>query len=402
MIKRDIYLNKVIDFKDTPQIIKVISGVRRSGKSSLLQLYKEYLLEQNVPESSIIFINFEDFSYKELLKEETLHRYITKRLDSKGKNYIFLDEIQLVANWQKVVNSFRLNSNNDIYITGSNAALLSGSLATLLAGRYVEIKVYPLSFNEFLSFFNLHEEDKVESFNQYMVTGGMPSLIDLPKKESVRNLYLSDIVNTIIVKDIATIAQIRDVDLLKKLIEFLSTNIGKYTNASKLAGFLTSSGRKSSTETIDNYLKHLEDAFIFLKPGTFNLVGKQLMKTNSKFYIVDIGLRNAIIGSSTLNYGSSLENIIYIELLRRDFKVTTGRFKEWEVDFIAEKQTEKLYIQVTTSILDEKTLDRETRSLKAINDNYPKLILTMDKLPYSDLEGIKVINIIDFLLGSFV
>lgn len=398
MIKRDIYLNKIIDFKDTSQLIKVISGVRRSGKSSLLMLYKEYLLEQSIGEESIIFINFEDFSFRELLSSEALNNYITSKLVSNGKTYIFLDEIQLVEGWQKVVNSLRLNPKNDIYITGSNAALLSGSLATLLSGRYVEIKVYPLSFGEFLTFYNLEKENLVESFNQYMIYGGMPAIVDLTNKESVRNLYLMDIVNTIIVKDIATISQIRDIDLLNKLIEFLSSNIGKYTNASKLAKYILTTGRKSSTETIDNYLKNLEDAFVFLKSKTFNLSGKQLMQTNNKYYIVDLGLRNAIIGSSVLDYGSSLENIIYLELLRREFIVTTGRYKEWEVDFIAQKKEKRLYIQVSASITDQNTLNRELRSLKAIDDNYPKLILTMDRLPYSDLEGIRIVNIIDFLL----
>jgi len=269
-------------------------------------------------------------------------------------------------------------------------------LATLLSGRYIEIKVLPLSFKEFLTFHNLQNRDKIDSFNDYLTTGGMPGLKDIPP--NVRLGYLTDLVNTIIVKDIATLSQIRDIDLLRKVIDFLASNIGKYSNPSTLAGYLTSIGRKSSTETIDAYLRRLEEAFIFLKAGIFNLVGKKMMKTNSKFYAVDLGLRNSIIGASGYDYGPSLENVIYLELLRRGYRVTTGKFAEWEVDFVAEREGKKEYIQVSASIVDEKTLEREIRSLRVIEDNYAKIIMTMDRLPYSDFDGIKVMNIVDFLL----
>ena len=396
MIKRDLYLDKIKALKDTPDLVKAITGVRRSGKSSLLLLFREYLLNQKVPESSIVFINFEDFQYRNLLTAEALHTYLDDRLAKKGMTYLFLDEIQMVDGWEKVVNSLRLNSHCDIYVTGSNASLLSGQLATLLSGRYVAIRVFPLSYKEFLTFHNLHDSDKTESFNTYLNYGGMPGLKDIPP--SVRLDYLSDLVNTIIVKDIATYAQIRDIDLLRKVIDFLASNIGKLSNPSNIADFLLSTGRKSSTETIDNYLMLLEGAFIFLRAGIFNLAGKKMMKTNAKFYSIDLGLRNSIIGASGYDYGSSLENIIYLELLRRGYKVTTGKYNEWEVDFVAGKEGKREYIQVSASIVDEKTLEREIRPLRAINDNYSKTILTMDKLPYPDFDGVKVVNIIDYLL----
>ncbi len=350
MIKRDFYLDKIKALKDTPELIKVITGVRRSGKSSLLLLYREYLMEQQVSESSIVFINFEDFEYRHLLSAEVLHPYLTDRLSKEGKTYLFLDEIQLVDRWEKVVNSLRLNPNCDIYITGSNAALLSGQLATLLSGRYVEIRIYPLSYKEFLTFHHLQETDTTESFNSYLNYGGMPGLKDIPS--SVRLDYLSDVVNTIIVKDIATLAQIRDIDLLRKVIDFLASNIGKFSNPSNIADFLRNTGRKSSTETIDNYLRLLEEAFIFLRAGIYNLSGKNMMKTNAKFYAIDLGLRNSVIGASGYDYGSSLENVVYLELLRRGYKVTTGKYNEWEIDFVAERGGTKEYIQVSASLVD--------------------------------------------------
>ncbi len=396
MIKRDLYLDKIKALKDTPELIKALTGVRRSGKSTLLLLFKEYLMEQKIPESSIIFINFEDFEYRHLLSAENLYPYLNDRLAKRGKTYLFLDEIQMVDDWEKVVNSLRLNPNCDIYITGSNAALLSGQLATLLSGRYVEIRIYPLSYKEFLTFHHLEEADKTDSFNAYLNYGGMPGLKDIPS--SVRLDYLSDVVNTIIVKDIATHSQIRDIDLLRKVIDFLASNIGKFSNPSNIADFLRNTGRKSSTETIDNYLRLLEEAFIFLRAGIYNLSGKRMMKTNAKFYAIDLGLRNSVIGASGYDYGSSLKNLIYLELLRRGYSVTTGKYNEWEVDFVAERGGTKEYIQVSASIVDEKTFEREARPLRAIDDNYPKTILTMDRLPYPDFNGIKVANIIDYLL----
>ncbi|MFA7671159.1 MAG: ATP-binding protein, partial [Sphaerochaetaceae bacterium] len=271
---------------------------------------------------------------------------------------------------------------------------------TLLSGRYIEVRIYPLSFREYLTFNCLEDKDKSDSFSDYMISGGLPALAALPDQNNIKSNYLSDVVNTIIVKDIASHWQVRDIDLLNKLIGFLSSNIGKLTNASNLAGFLTSIGTKTSSETVDNYLRLLEEGFIFLKALRYNLYGKYFMKTNSKYYIVDLGLRNAIIGSSGYDYGSSLENIIFLELLRRGYTVYTGQFKDWEVDFVAKRKNEQLYIQVTASVADENTLNRELRSLKAITDNHPKYILTMDKLPYDDFDGIKGINIIDFLLET--
>jgi predicted AAA+ superfamily ATPase len=304
----------------------------------------------------------------------------------------------MVEEWEDAVNSLRLKRSNDVYITGSNAKLLSGQLATRLSGRYVEIKVMPFSFKEFMNAYGM--SDPVEALNQYMKRGGLPGLLDLPSNANIVNEYLDGVVNTIIVKDIATFAQIRDIDMLRKVIAFLASNIGQQLTASKIAHYLTSTGRKVTLDTIDNYLGLLEEAFIFYRAGRYDIKGKNLMKTNHKFYIVDLGLRNALVGPMLKDYGSSLENVVYLELIRRGYEVSTGKYQDFEIDFIAERQDEKCYIQVCTSMLEESTREGEIRSLNAVNDNYPKYILSMDRLPYNDYEGIRQIYIPDFLLGS--
>ena len=398
MVERRVHLEHISMYKDTPQLVKIITGVRRSGKSGLMDLFHEYLQNQGVASSSIIHINFEEFDFRSIRTAAGLHTWVTERVSNTGKTYILLDEIQMVEEWEDAVNSLRLKRSNDVYITGSNAKLLSGQLATRLSGRYVEIKMMPFSFKEFMHAYGM--SDPVEALNQYMRRGGLPGLLDLPSNANIVNEYLDGVVNTIIVKDIATFAQIRDIDMLRKVIAFLASNIGQQLTASKITHYLTSTGRKVTLDTIDNYLGFLEEAFIFYRAGRYDIKGKNLMKTNHKFYIVDLGLCNALVGPMLKDYGSSLENVVYLELIRRGYEVSTGKYQDFEIDFITERQDEKCYIQVCASMLEKSTREREIRSLHAVNDNYPKYILSMDRLPYNDYEGIRQIYIPDFLLGS--
>ncbi|MFA7560029.1 MAG: ATP-binding protein [Sphaerochaeta sp.] len=396
MIKRNLYLDKLIALKDTQSLIKVITGVRRSGKSALLILFKEFLLESGIQEEDILWINFEDIRYLDIDNAKALHDLVISRLGKGPKQYILLDEVQLVPDWEKAVNSLRLKNEHDLYITGSNATLLSGSLATLLSGRYIEIRVFPLSFQEFLSFHYLEALDRAQAFQKYLTIGGMPGLKEV--SESMQQEYLSAIIDTIVRKDIYANAQIRDEDILTRIIIFLAANVGNPITTQNIATYFASVGKKTTADTIDTYLNYLEEAFIFVKARRFNIKDKSLMKTNNKFYIIDIGLRNALQGIQDGGVGAVLENIVFLELLRRGYTVSVGKFQEWEVDFIAEKPNTRLYIQVSASILDEKTREREIRPLREIQDSYPKLLLTMDSIPFLDFEGIQHRNIIDFLL----
>jgi len=399
MINRQEQLNHILRYKNTPELIKVITGVRRSGKSTLLQLYRAQLINEGVSESEIIHINFEDFLYREINTADKLHDYIESHRSKVSITYIMLDEVQLIPEWEKAVNSLRLNRKNDIYLTGSNANMLSGALANLLSGRYVEIKVLPLSYEEFVAFQGLPEKESadIEIFNKYLLKGGFPGLIDIAAETDTIREYLNGLINTIIVKDIVSVGKVRDVDILLKIIEYAAMNIGNYLTASKISGYLVSTGRKVTADTVDNYFRLLEDAFIFYRAQRFNIKGKSLLKTNNKFYIVDLGLRNILTGSAGQDYGASLENIVYFELLRRGYKVFVGKYDDLEIDFIAVKDDIRIYIQVSSTIIEEDTLARELRPLKALDDNYPKYILTMDKLPYSDFDGIWHVNILSFL-----
>ena len=406
MINRPKQLENILRFRDTPELIKVITGVRRSGKSTLLQLYRRRLIDDGVPESAVVYVNFEDFRFRDIDSAGKLHDYILAIRPAAGVSYIMLDEVQLVPEWERAVNSLRLDRRNDIYLTGSNAAMLSGTLATLLSGRYVEIKILPLSFKEFADFRHTRENTREREvaatglFDQYLLDGGFPGLIDIAGGGDTANDYLAGILNTIIVKDIAIAGKVRDVDILRKIIEFAASNIGNYLTASKISGYLTSTGRKVTADTVDNYLRLLEDAFVFYRAHRYNLKGKHLLKTNNKFYIVDLGLRNAMTGVGGQDYGASLENIVFFELLRRGYQVCVGKYDELEIDFVASKPDARIYIQVSATIMDENTRNRELKPLKALGDNYPKALLTMDRLPYSDYDGIRQINIIDFLLSK--
>ena len=396
---RDLYLNQLIQFKDK-KLIKVITGLRRSGKSTLLSLFENHLITSGVDRNHIIRMNFESFEFDEITNYKELHAYINKRiLDPNKRHYILLDEVQQVSSWERVINSFLVDANVDIFITGSNAYLLSSELSTLLSGRYVEIKMQPLSFKEYIEFLDSDKEMNLpEKFNQYLEYGGLPTIVELLDNPDTIGPFLEGIYNTVLMKDVIERNGVRDAALLESILKFIAANIGSIVSTKKISDYLTSSGRKTTSDTIDNYLKMLENAFIIYKANRYDLKGKMFLKTLEKYYIVDIGIRNKLIGLRNTDYGHVLENIVYLELLRRGYEVTIGKIGSLEVDFVASKPNEKIYYQVSATIMDEKTRERELRPLESISDNYPKYILTMDQTVFNDYSGIRVKNIIDFLL----
>lgn len=399
MKNRDLYLNQLIQFRDK-KLIKVITGLRRSGKSTLLSLFENHLISSGVDEKHIIRMNFESFEFDEITSYKELHAYIKERIiDTNKKHYILLDEVQQVSSWERVINSFLVDANVDIYITGSNAYLLSSELSTLLSGRYVEIKMQPLSFKEYLDFLESDKEMSLqEKFNQYLQYGGLPTVVELLDSPDTIGPFLEGIYNTVLMKDVIERNGVRDAALLESILKFIAANIGSIVSTKKISDYLTSSGRKTTSDTIDNYLKMLENAFIIYKANRYDLKGKMFLKTLEKYYIVDMGIRNRLTGLRNTDYGHVLENIVYLELLRRGYEVTIGKIGSLEVDFVATKTNEKIYYQVSATIMDEKTRDRELRPLESISDNYPKYILTMDQTVFDDYSGIRVKNIIDFLL----
>jgi len=398
-IKREDYLSILRNFKDQ-QIIKVITGIRRCGKSTLLELFQDYLKENGVEEKQIVSINFEDADYEELQDRKKLYEYLKSKLIKDKKTYIFLDEIQKVNEFEKTVDSLFINKDVDLYITGSNAWLLSSELATLLTGRYIEIKMLPLSFKEFLKFANFESNISIdEKFNQYMKYGGMPGIIKLNYDYNLFDDAIKGIYNTVFMKDVIEKNKLIDASLLEKVLKFLMSNTGSLISSKKIADFLTSQGTKVTHNTILNYLKMLENAYIIYKAPRYDIKGKELLKTLEKYYIVDIGIRNSILGFRNSDYGHIIENIVFFELLNRGYTVTLGKNDSLEVDFIATNSKEKKYYQVTLSLLEENVRNREFAPLKNIHDNYEKTILTLDRV-YNETfeEGIKCKNIIDFLL----
>ncbi len=402
MKNRDQYLKQLINWKDK-ELIKVITGVRRCGKSSLLILFKEHLESVKVQKNRIIHMNFESMEYDNIKNYKELYTLLKSKIkDTNKKYYLLLDEIQVVEKWEKCVNGMLVAFNVDIYITGSNAYLLSSELSTLLSGRYVEIKMLPLSFKEYLEFCNITnftERFNIErKFEKYIQYGGLPAIAIYEDNIEILDDFLVGIYNTVVIKDIIQRNQVRDSALLESLIRFLAANIGNIVSTKKISDYLTSAGRKTTSETIDNYLKMVESSYILYKVNRYDLKGKMFLKTLEKYYIVDMGIRNILIGKRDTDIGHVLENIVYLELIRRGYQVSIGKIGKLEIDFIATKFTEKKYIQVTATMIDESTRERELRSLRELNDNYEKTIITMDKVVYDDFEGIKVVNIIDFLL----
>lgn len=403
MVLRNEYLQKLRSWKDE-QVIKVVTGIRRCGKSTLLRQYQELLKQEGVQEAQLISINFEELEYEELLDYKKLYAYIKERMQQGQKNYIFLDEIQRVDSFEKVVDSLYVKENTDIYITGSNAYMLSSDLATLLTGRYVEISMLPLSFQEYCAITNT-EGDK--AFSEYMKNGGFPYIAVMDKTTEKVSAYLEGIYNTVIVKDIEERQKrrekdpdrrkITDIALLKSIAKFLASVIGSPVSVKSVTDYLISSGRKVSPNTVDDYIEALTDSFIFYSVDRFDIVGKQILKANKKLYMVDLGLRNHILPKKTYDLGFSLENIVYFELLRRGYKVNIGKVGSTEVDFVAVKQDETVYFQVTADMTAETTFEREMKPLQSIQDNYEKIVLTLDRYTVGNYEGIKVIHALDWL-----
>lgn len=392
MVERQEYMQKLIQWKDR-QVIKVVTGVRRCGKSTLLLMFREFLEKNGVDSKKCISINFEDLRYEELKDYHKLYAYIMEHVAEEGRYYIFLDEIQLVPDFQKAVDSLYLRENVDLYLTGSNAAMLSGELATMLSGRYVEIRMLPLSFREY---YELVGGDRKEAFNAYYRKGGFPYAA-LLQEDAVRRDYLMGIYNTVLLKDIVERKRIADVPLLEGIIRFLADNIGNVVSVKKISDSLTSDGRKTTAMTVDGYVQALKDAFILYEANRYDVKGKQYLRSLEKYYLVDIGLRSLLLGERVRDVGRILENIVYLELLRRGYRVSVGKVDTLEVDFVAESGDERIYYQVSASVLDPATYDREFRPLKRIHDNYPKYVLSMDDLPMGE-DGIRQMNIIDFLL----
>ena len=407
MVERNEYLELLKKWKDD-QVIKVVTGIRRCGKSTLLNMYQEYLKTQGVEDEQIISINFEELEYEDLLDYKALYNYVKERLHQSKTTYVFLDEIQRVENFQKAVDSLYVKKNVDVYITGSNAYLLSGELATLLSGRYVEIKMLPLSFSEFYELKDRGNKD--ELFLEYMKNGGLPYVSALGNDIDKVDTYLEGIYNTIIVKDIEERQKrkendpdkrkITDIALLKNISKFLASSIGSPVSVKSIADFITSSGRKISQNTVDDYVEALVEPYIFYPAERFDILGKQLLKKNQKMYIVDLGLRRHLLARQKYDLGYSLENIIYFELLRRGYSVNIGKVGTTEIDFVARKNEEVFYYQVTASMVEETTFEREMFPLRSINDNYPKTVITLDRFTLGNYEGIKVVNAIDWLLNK--
>ncbi len=402
MIKRDLYLEEIKKYMNKP-IIKVITGMRRSGKSMILKLIQEELEKMGIVKENIIYMNFESLVFIDIKDFEALYKHIIKKtFNKKGKIYILLDEIQEVKGWEKAINSFLVDLDVDIYITGSNANLLSSELATYIAGRYIEIKIYPLSFQEYIDFASENNKKTPlsidEYFYQYLNFGGLPGIhIFNYNKEEIYQ-YLADVYNSILLRDIIARNNIRDIELLERVVLYIMDNIGNTFSAKSISDFLKNQGRKLSIETIYNYLKALENAFIISKVQRYDIKGKNILETQEKYYLSDLGFRNAKLGYQSNDISSYLENIIFLELLRRKYKVNVGKKNNKEIDFIANLRDENLYLQVTYLLASPETIEREFSPLKAIKDNYPKMVLSMDNLPESNIEGIKRKRIIDFLL----
>lgn len=399
MIKREMYMKRIRPFMGT-DLVKVMTGIRRSGKSVMLELIRKELLESGIKPEQFITINFEDMSYSHLLTASALHSEITARAAKiNGKAYLFFDEIQEVKEWEKCINSFRVSLDCDIYITGSNARLLSGELATYLGGRYVEFTLYPFSFSEFLDLYRpiAGDEPIQKCFQKYLVSGGMPYLANIRYADEPSRQYLLDLFHSVQLKDILIRNKIRDVDLLERIISYITVNIGNPFSATSLAKFLKSEHRTVAPDTILNYIKYCCDAYLFYQVKRENLQGKQILSTNEKYYIADHGIREAVFGGNMRDINLVLENIVYMELLRRGYKVTVGKIDTKEIDFICDKQGEKLYVQVTYLLASEETILREFGAYDNVRDNFPKYVVSMDEFDMSR-NGIKHRNIRDFLL----
>lgn len=406
LINRPEYLGQLIQNKDA-DLVKIVTGIRRCGKSSLLDLFHEYLSDNGVADTNIIHMNLESLRYRELTNYLAFYDYVSKRIAKSGRTYLIFDELQAVEHWEKAIESFRLDFDVDIYITGSNAFLLSTEFSTLLSGRCVEIRMLPLSFKEFLTFYDFEPSVSTEEkFQKYLQFGGMPILREYCFNEARSNQALEGIYSTVILRDILERNNYLDQRMLQKITMFLCSNIGSITSPNNIGNVLsvegdiqTKKGKNIAGKTVDKYITVLQNAFVFYSVGRYDIKGKQLLKTLNKNYIIDMGFRNLLLGYRDADKGHIIENIVFLELLRRDYRVYIGKVGEFEVDFIAEKPDEKIYIQVTESIQSPETRERELRPLRMITDNYEKIILSMDRSFVQSYDGIKTLNLIDWLLG---
>ncbi len=398
VIERKEYFQQLLGYKDK-KIIKVITGIRRCGKSTLLKIFQDYLLDSGVEREQIVSINFEDFEYEDLWEPRALYSYIKDRIISGKMMYLILDEIQNVREFQRVVDSFFIKDNIDIYITGSNSYMLSGELATLLSGRYVKIQMLPFSFAEFVKAF--HMEDQLErAYQRYIETSSFPYTIQLDRGTGQINDYLRGIYDTIILKDIISRKKITDVMMLESVIRFLADNIGNPLSTKKISDTMISNGRKINVRTVESYITGFMESYIVYQAKRYDIKGKQYLKTLEKYYMADIGLRNVMLNSrGGQDVGHILENVIYLELIRRGYEVYIGKVDQAEVDFVVKNMDGIKYIQAAATVRDEETLERELRPLKKINDHYPKCVMTLDMDPPGDYNGIRRFNALDYLVG---
>ena len=398
MLEREEYLNILKRFKDK-ELIKVVTGIRRCGKSTLLEIYREYLLKTGVSKEQIININLEDLKYNFITNYLDLYNYINNNILENKKNYVFIDEVQIIDKFQKTVDSLYINKNIDLYITGSNANLLSSELATLLSGRYIEVKMLPLSFKEYKDIYKIKDND--ELYQKYISIGSFPYTINLENEDDV-SLYLSSLYNDLIIKDVMTRKNILDETMLKSVATFALDNIGNLLSVNNIANTMISDGRQINVRTVERYLEGLSESFFLYKASRYDIKGKQYLKTGDKYYVSDLGIRYFMLGRKIGDRGHILENVVYLELKRRGYDVFVGKVDDLEVDFVAINNKGKVYVQVCETLRDNenKILERELTSLRKINDNYEKIILTYDKTPLSNEEGIIIRNVLDWLLDK--
>lgn len=406
LINRPEYLNQLIQNKDV-DLVKIVTGIRRCGKSSLLELFHRYLLDSGVAEANIIHMNLESLRYRSITDYLALYDYVSERIPKDGKTYLIFDELQAVEHWEKAIESFRLDFDADIYITGSNAYLLSTEFSTLLSGRYTEIRMLPLSFKEFLTFYRFDAAVTIEEkFQKYLQFGGMPILREYRFHEARSNQALEGIYSTVVLRDILQRNDQADQGTLQKIVLFLCSNIGSVTSPNSIGNVLSGEGdiktgksKNVAGKTVEKYISMLRSAFVFFSVGRYDVKGKQLLKTLGKNYIIDMGFRNMLLGYRDADRGHILENIVFLELIRRDYRVHIGKVGDAEVDFVAEKPNDKLYIQVTESMQSPETRQRELKSLRMIPDNYEKIVLSMDRSYIQSYDGIKSLYLIDWLLS---
>ena len=401
MIFRTEYMQQLQAFKDS-KLIKVVTGLRRSGKSTLLEMFRDELLKGGVAAERIQYINFELMKYDSVRSYKQLYELVLSSIRPNEKNYLFFDEIQQVEGWEKALNSLSVEFDTDIYVTGSNARLLSSELATLISGRYVEIKMLPLSFKEYYGYYQNDGQSREDIFNEYLKYGGLPQLLSVPHEEKTISSVLSGIYDTVILKDVIARNNLRDTDMLKRIFAFVCGNVGSITSSNSIANYIAREAKLDKVvrpATVRNILQMLEDAFIVYRADRYDIRGKEVLKSLEKYYIADTGLKNTITGYTLENYGHTLENVVYLELLRRGYTVYVGKCENKEIDFVATQKGHTEYFQVTESLSNDKTREREIAPFYRTNDFYAKTIITAEKTYVTDTNGIQIVNLIDFLLN---